>query len=128
MASSFTPYAWAAALLGVGTAMVYPTLLATVGDRAHPMWRASAVGVYRLWRDIGYAAGAIFADKFGVGTAVWATAVPPLVSGFFRSDQTGLRVPSDAMTSIGLALPSERTDESEVHGPHDPGCTGATSK
>src|SRR6185369_17378141 len=49
--------AWIAtgALLGVGTAMVYPTLLAAVGDVAHPSWRGSAVGAYRLWRDSGYA-------------------------------------------------------------------------
>ncbi len=50
-------------LLGVGTAMVYPTLLATIGDVAHPSWRASAVGVYRLWRDLGYAAGAVVAVR-----------------------------------------------------------------
>ncbi len=51
----------AAFLLGLGTALVYPTLLATIGDIAHPQWRASAVGVYRLWRDSGYAFGAILA-------------------------------------------------------------------
>lgn len=51
----------AAFLLGLGTALVYPTLLATIGDIAHPRWRASAVGVYRLWRDSGYAVGAILA-------------------------------------------------------------------
>jgi MFS family permease len=55
----FWPWVGAAAVLGTGTAMVYPTLLAAVGDVAHPRWRASAVGVYRLWRDSGYAAGAI---------------------------------------------------------------------
>ena len=49
----FWPWVGAAALLGAGTAMVYPTLLAAVGDVAHPRWRASAVGVYRLWRDAG---------------------------------------------------------------------------
>ncbi|HND28542.1 MAG TPA: MFS transporter [Myxococcota bacterium] len=57
-------------LLGVGTAMVYPTLLAAIGDVAHPSWRASAVGVYRLWRDMGYALGALIAglvaDFFGI--------------------------------------------------------------
>src|ERR1051326_7500979 len=60
-------------LLGLGTALVYPTLLAAIGDVAHPGWRASAVGVYRLWRDLGYAVGAllsgIVADAFGL---VWA--------------------------------------------------------
>jgi MFS family permease len=68
--------AWLAgsALLGLGTALVYPTLLAAVGDAAHPTWRASAVGVYRLWRDLGYAIGAlvcgIVADVFGLRSAI----------------------------------------------------------
>src|SRR6476646_1698661 len=57
-------------LLGLGTGLVYPTLLAAIGDVVHPGWRASAVGVYRLWRDLGYAVGAllsgIIADLFGV--------------------------------------------------------------
>ena len=48
-------------LLGAGTAMVYPTLLAAIGDVAHPAWRARSVGVYRLWRDAGFAVGAILA-------------------------------------------------------------------
>ena len=59
--------------LGLGTAMVYPTLLASIGDVAHPSWRASAVGVYRLWRDFGYAVGALIAgvvaDLFGLSNA-----------------------------------------------------------
>lgn len=63
-------------LLGLGTAMVYPALLAVVGDVAHPSWRASAMGVYRFWRDLGYAAGALMA---GIVTAalgfVWAVHV-----------------------------------------------------
>ena len=75
----------ASALLGAGTAMVYPTLLAAVGDVAHPRWRARAVGVYRLWRDSGYAAGAIVggitADLWGVRAAVWAAAAITVVSG-----------------------------------------------
>ena len=62
-----------AVLLGIGTAMVYPTLLAAIGDVAHPSWRASAVGVYRLWRDLGYAIGALLAgitaDAFGLAAA-----------------------------------------------------------
>jgi MFS family permease len=78
---------WAAGsvLLGVGTAMVYPTLLAAIGDVAHPSWRASAVGVYRLWRDAGYAVGAVLAgvlaDAFGATAAVWAIAGLTAVSG-----------------------------------------------
>ena len=65
-------------LLGVGTACVYPTLLAAVSDSAHPDWRASAVGVYRLWRDGGYAVGAlltgVLADVLGAGAAIWTVA------------------------------------------------------
>jgi MFS family permease len=72
-------------LLGLGTAMVYPTLLAAVGDVAHPTWRASAVGVYRLWRDGGYAIGALLAgslaDLFGVRWAIGAVGALTLLSG-----------------------------------------------
>ncbi len=67
-------------LLGAGTAMVYPTLLAAVGDAAHPSWRARAMGVYRLWRDSGYAAGALLggllADRAGIlGTLALVSAL-----------------------------------------------------
>jgi MFS family permease len=83
--SGFTPWAVGALLLGVGTAMVYPTLLATIGDVAHPEWRASAVGVYRLWRDGGYAIGAllagIIADLLGLHWAIVAVGVLTLISG-----------------------------------------------
>jgi MFS family permease len=85
LSQHFAGFAIAAALLGAGTAMVYPTLLAAIGDVAHPSWRASAVGVYRLWRDSGYAAGAlaagIIADAFGLQAAVWSIAVLTLASG-----------------------------------------------
>lgn len=57
----FAMWAAAAVLLGAGTAMVYPTLLAVIGDVVHPGWRASALGVYRFWRDIGFAVGALLA-------------------------------------------------------------------
>ena len=71
--------------LGIGTAMVYPTLLAAIGDVAHPSWRASAVGVYRLWRDLGYAIGAVLAgiaaDLFGLEAAIWLVAGITFVSG-----------------------------------------------
>jgi MFS family permease len=74
-----------AALLGLGTAMVYPTLLAAVGDVAHPSWRASAVGVYRLWRDLGYSVGAVLAgitaDAFGLSAAIGLIAVITAASG-----------------------------------------------
>ena len=85
VAKSFSGFAAGAALLGIGTAMVYPTLLAAIGDVAHPSWRASAVGVYRLWRDLGYAVGALLAgvtaDALGVPAAMWLVAALTLVSG-----------------------------------------------
>ena len=78
-------FAAGAALLGLGTAMVYPTLLAAIGDVAHPNWRASAVGVYRLWRDLGYAVGAVLAgvtaDAFGARAAIVLVAIVTFASG-----------------------------------------------
>lgn len=86
VADGFATWAFAQVLLGIGTAAVYPTLLAAVGDVAHPMWRARAVGVYRLWRDGGFAVGALLAgvvaDLFGVRSAVWVVGVLTAVSGF----------------------------------------------
>jgi len=83
--ATFSWWLLASALLGAGTAMVYPTLLAVIGDVAHPLWRARAVGVYRLWRDSGYAAGAIVggavADLWGLRAAVWAAAAITVASG-----------------------------------------------
>lgn len=83
--SGFAAWAIAAVLLGLGTAMVYPTLLAAVGDVAHPSWRASAVGVYRLWRDGGYAIGALLAgslaDALGVRWAIGAIGGLTFLSG-----------------------------------------------
>jgi MFS family permease len=82
---AFTPWAVGSIILGVGTAMVYPTLLAVVGDVAHPSWRASAIGVYRWWRDLGFAVGAVvaglIADVFGMSSAIWAVAVITALSG-----------------------------------------------
>jgi MFS family permease len=81
----FGPWMAAAALLGVGTAMVYPTLLAAVGDVAHPAWRGTAVGIYRLWRDSGYAAGAlltgVLADVVGMAWAIGAVAMLTVAAG-----------------------------------------------
>ena len=85
MANGFVGWLGAGVLLGVGTAMVYPTLLASVGDVAHPSWRGSAVGVYRLWRDSGYAVGGVMAgtlaDAFGIRAAIGAVAVLTGLSG-----------------------------------------------
>lgn len=85
LATGFAGFAVASVLLGAGTAMVYPTLLAVIGDVAHPTWRASAVGVYRLWRDSGYAAGAlaagVIADAYGLEAAVWSVSALTMASG-----------------------------------------------
>ncbi len=81
----FAIWAVASVLIGVGTAMVYPTLLATIGDVAHPSWRARSVGIYRLWRDGGFAVGAllagVFADAFDIPVAIWAVAALTAASG-----------------------------------------------
>jgi MFS family permease len=83
--SSFAPWAAGSFLLGAGTAMVYPALLAAIGDVAHPRWRAKAVGVYRLWRDTGFAVGALLAgiaaDALGLAAAIWMVAALTAASG-----------------------------------------------
>jgi MFS family permease len=85
LADTFAAWAVAAMFLGAGTAMVYPTLLAAIGDVAHPAWRARSVGVYRLWRDGGFAVGAllagIVADALGLRAAVWLVAAITAASG-----------------------------------------------
>jgi MFS family permease len=108
LADGFRGFASGAALLGVGTAMVYPTLLAAIGDVAHPSWRASSVGVYRLWRDLGYAVGALLAgvaaDAFGLPAAMWVVAGLTFVSGLvvaLRMTETLHRVPAPVAHSIG---------------------------
>jgi MFS family permease len=83
--SSFAGWAVPVVALGIGTAMVYPALLATIGDVAHPAWRARAVGVYRLWRDGGFAVGAlvagVLADAYGIRTATAVVAALTAASG-----------------------------------------------
>ncbi len=85
LSRSFAGFAAGGVLIGAGTAMVYPTLLAAIGDVAHPTWRASAVGVYRLWRDLGYAIGALIAgitaDALGLDVAIWIVAAITFASG-----------------------------------------------
>jgi MFS family permease len=82
---SFVFWLLGCALLGVGTAMVYPTLIASVSDASHPNWRARSLSVYRFWRDMGYAIGAlgagVIADIFGVVAAIVAAGVVTFVSG-----------------------------------------------
>lgn len=93
--NTFAWFAAGAVLLGVGTAMVYPTLLAGIGDVAAPAWRASAIGVYRFWRDLGYAVGAVIAgmtaDLLGLSGALWIVATLTLISGLivaYRMQET----------------------------------------
>jgi len=94
--SSFGGWLGASIVLGLGTALVYPTLLAAVGDVAEPSWRASAIDVYRLWRDGGYAVGALavglMADALGGRAAISATAALTVASGLV----VALRMPSDS--------------------------------
>jgi len=78
-------YIFLGACLGIGTAMVYPTFLATVAENTHPMDRAKSLGTFRLWRDLGYAIGAlstgIIADFIGIGASIIFVAALTLVSG-----------------------------------------------
>jgi MFS family permease len=101
--TGFAGWALAAVLMGAGTAMVYPVLLAVIGDVAHPTWRARAVGVYRLWRDLGYAIGALIAgitaDLFGLRAAIWVVAAITAASGLvvaIRMYETHPRQPQPA--------------------------------
>ncbi|MCL7458208.1 MFS transporter [Micromonospora echinofusca] len=103
-AHSFGWWATAAILLGAGTAMVYPSLLAAISDVAHPVWRARAVGIYRLWRDGGFAVGALLAgflaDVVGIRGATCVVAALTAASGLIvagRMYEThrGTRRPAD---------------------------------
>src|SRR5512134_3223732 len=91
-----------AALQGLGTAMVYPTLLAAITDHAHPTWRATSLGVYRFWRDLGYAVGALLsgvvADLVGLEAAIHLVAALTLASGLgvARLMETSAPVPRPA--------------------------------
>ncbi len=86
---SFAVWAVGAMILGAGTAMVYPTLLAAIGDVAHPAWRARSVGVYRLWRDGGFAIGAllagILADLISIPAAIYCVAALTAASGLLAA-------------------------------------------
>jgi MFS family permease len=110
--TGFWPWALGAIVLGAGTAMVYPTLLAAIGDVAHPSWRARSVGVYRLWRDGGFAVGALLAgalaDVVSIDAAIWAVAALTAGSGVIvlvRMYET--HPPPGSETKIGmLAAPA----------------------
>jgi MFS family permease len=105
-------WAWAlgAVVLGAGTAMVYPTLLAAIGDVAHPSWRARSVGIYRLWRDGGFAVGAllagILADAVSIEAAIWAVAALTAASGvvvlvrMYETHPASARPPSGGQATV----------------------------
>ncbi|MGE3885483.1 MAG: MFS transporter [Vicinamibacterales bacterium] len=118
LAHVFAGFVTGAILLGIGTAMVYPTLLAAIGDVAHPSWRASAVGVYRLWRDLGYAIGALLAgvtaDAFGLNVAMWVIAALTLGSGVVSATRMAETLSATNATAghgreSPTALPSSRS-------------------
>jgi MFS family permease len=113
LSSRVSGFALGGVLLGLGAAMVYPTLLAAIGDVAHPTWRASAVGVYRLWRGLGDALGALFArivaDALGLTAAIWLVAALTFVSGLVAAVRMAetLRTPPPAPVSH---LPAEAVE------------------
>jgi MFS family permease len=104
IASGDTFSVWAAgsALFGAGTAMAYPTLIAAIGDVAHPAWRGAAVGVYRLWRDLGFAVGAVLAgvlaDLYSLTTAIVVVAAITAASGTDVAIRMRETHPRDART------------------------------
>jgi len=110
-ADLFSSWLVASVLLGIGTAMTYPALLAAIGDVAHPAWRGTAVGVYRLYRDSGYVAGAVLAgvlaDQFGLASAILSVAVITFASGA----AVALRMPETLTRAAlsGAAAPGVQT-------------------
>jgi MFS family permease len=117
LASATAGFVVGVVLLGIGTAMVYPTLLAAIGDVAHPSWRGSAVGVYRLWRDLGYAIGALLAgvvaDAFGLQAAMWLIAILTFASGLVaavRMKETLIRrsVSAHDRSTVSIARDAQR--------------------
>jgi len=114
--------AWivAALLQGIGTAMVYPTLLAAISDVAHPEWRATTMGVYRFWRDLGYAIGAlisgIIADLLGMRAAIQVVAALTLLSGLhvaIRMRETLIRRPATGLGGVPILATGEWNSDHE---------------
>ena len=101
----------AAAVTGLGMALLYPTLITVVGDAAHPTWRATGLGGYRMWRDLGYAVGAVVvglaADALGIEAAFWAVAIAMFLSGILvvalLAETHPDRVADDTRTSVDPA-------------------------
>jgi MFS family permease len=107
---SYAAWLVGAALQGLGTAMVYPTLLAAITDHTSPTWRASSLGVYRFWRDLGYAVGAlvsgIVADALGFAAAIHLVAALTLASGLVVTALMGRTIPGNrpSVTHPGPAV------------------------
>ncbi len=99
-ADGMVEWSMTAAVTGVGMALLYPTLIAAIGDISHPNWRGSSLGVYRFWRDLGYGIGAlslgVIADTFGsLESGFWFTAMAMTLSGLwvaFAMDETLARI------------------------------------
>jgi MFS family permease len=105
-----------AALLGAGTAMVYPALIASVADHTHPAWRAQGLGVYRFWRDLGYAVGAVIAGllagAFGLSTTVLVGGALTFASAVLASRWIGgTRQLSGATLAVGRGDGSQHGEE-----------------
>ncbi len=113
--NTFTWWSTGTVVLGLGTAMVYPTLLAAIGDVAHPEWRASAVGVYRLWRDGGYAVGAllagVLADRLSLGWAIGVVAGLTFASGVVVATTMSETL---GAPRISLSTPAPSWEQEEV--------------
>ncbi|HEX5798889.1 MAG TPA: MFS transporter, partial [Gaiellaceae bacterium] len=109
---AFEPALGAAALLGIGTALVYPTLIAAIADNVQPRDRAPAVGVYRFWRDAGFAVGALLAglvaDAAGADTAIVMVAVLTAASGLHVAATRWTR-PAPVAASAGFRAPESAT-------------------
>lgn len=113
---TMSAWTFAAGLLGLGTAMVYPTLLAAVSDVAHPAWRGTAVGVYRLWRDMGFAVGGILAgilaDVFNIQAAIGVIGLLTFLSGVIVARVMRETLPTRAETTASVTqFPMKETSE-----------------
>jgi MFS family permease len=110
LGDTFTTWAIGSALFGAGTAMAYPTLIAVIGDVAHPSWRGAAVGVYRLWRDLGFAVGAVLAgvlaDLYSLTTAIVVVAAITAASGLDVALRMAETHPPSARIGSRSARPS----------------------
>jgi MFS family permease len=109
LARGLGPWLACGVALGVGTAMVYPTLLAAIGDVAHPTRRGAAIGAYRFWRDLGYAVGAllagVLADAFGMQMAIAAVGALTVASGVWVAVVMPETLAAARSTRIRLAVP-----------------------